>query len=115
MSTDFTGTNEELGDLLAGVYVCTGDGMAIDGTGYTSAGEDEEFTADLIAWRDAAIPALTDSQHWQVGEARDILAAWDGDRGGDIYSTERTLADLLRNMLAIVDQVAPEPAKEAGQ
>lgn len=57
---------------------------------------------------------LSNSQRWQVREARDLLALWDQNRGGpDVYGTERTLADQVRTLLAIIDQVAPaEPPKE---
>jgi hypothetical protein len=57
-------------------------------------------------------PADDESQRWQVEEARKLLAAWDEQRNprGDIYSTERALADQVRTLLAII-----EPAKEAGQ
>lgn len=64
----------------------------------------------------AEVPSsLTDSQRWQVGEARAALAAWDAERNpdGDVYGTERTLADHVRNLLAIVDQeAAPAAAGE---
>jgi hypothetical protein len=53
---------------------------------------------------------LNKGQRWQVGEARDLLASWDLARGGDgIFGTERMLTDALRGMLALLDQVAPEP------
>jgi len=34
-----------------------------------------------------------------IAEARAALAAWDAKNGPDIYGTERTLADQLRNVL----------------
>lgn len=58
-----------------------------------------------------AYAALSESERYQVGEARDLLARWDRERGGPgIYSTERTLADRLRGMLALADQLGTELA-----
>lgn len=52
---------------------------------------------------------LDDSQRFQVNEVRATLDLWVQSRDfpGN-YSTERTLADLAGNLLAIIDQVAPE-------
>jgi hypothetical protein len=50
---------------------------------------------------------MDESQRWQVEEARGTLAQWDAERGGDYYNTERTLADHVRNLLAVIDHVVP--------
>lgn len=69
--------------------------------------EEEDPVCPLSAA--AAAEPLSDSQRWQVSEARDLLALWDQNRGGpDIYGTERTLADQLRTLLAIIDQIIPD-------
>lgn len=58
---------------------------------------------------DRSTEMLDENQRWQVGEARELLARWDSDHGDeDIYSTERTLADALRGMLALLGQVAAD-------
>ena len=58
---------------------------------------------------------LDDSQRFQVGEARDLLATWDLNRGDPaVYNTERVLADQLRNLLAIIE-ASLLAAKEADQ
>ena len=50
--------------------------------------------------------ALSETERWQIGEARDLLARWDRDRGRPgIYSTERALADTVRGLLVIVEQM----------
>ena len=57
--------------------------------------------------------ALSETERWQVTEARALLAAWDRDRGGDgIYGTERTLADATRGLLGIMDHLAAELARQ---
>jgi hypothetical protein len=56
---------------------------------------------------------LTDSQRFQVDEARDLLDRWDRERfAEDGYGAERTLADQVRNLLAIVDHLAAARAGE---
>jgi len=57
-------------------------------------------------------PEPDESAAFQVSEARDLLALWDGNRGldGANYGTERVLAGMVRNLLAIVD---PESAPRA--
>lgn len=78
----------------------------------------EEWLAEFVRSLGAVFPEpLTDDQRFQVSEARDLLARWDRERfTEDGYAAERTLADQVRALLAIVDQVAPdETAKEAGQ
>ena len=74
----------------------------------------EEFVTSL----GAVFPAgpLTDDQRWQVGEARDLLARWDRERfSEDGYAAERTLADQVRILLAIVDRLAPANPAPAGE
>ncbi len=61
--------------------------------------------------RDRAMRArfVDEDQRWQVEEARRTLAAWDAERGdgSDVYDRERVLADHVRTLLAVIDQVAP--------
>ena len=66
----------------------------------------------MTAKTDDLTGLMDESQRWQVGEARAMLAAWDTERGleGCNYGTERTLADHVRNLLAVIDHVAPEHA-----
>jgi hypothetical protein len=68
--------------------------------------EAERWLAEFVSSLGASFTEpLSDSQRFQVSEARDLLALWDENRGldGRNYSTERTLADHLRNMLAIIE------------
>lgn len=52
---------------------------------------------------------LTESQRFQVQEARDILGTWDLARvGADYIDRERVLADQVRTLLAVIDTVAPK-------
>ena len=55
---------------------------------------------------------LSDAERFQIREARDSLAHWDDPARGDNdsygYDRERVLADHVRSLLAIVDQLAPE-------
>jgi len=55
---------------------------------------------------------LTESQRFQVQEARDCLGTWDLNRNPDVISRERVLADQVRNLLAIIDAVAPVTGEE---
>lgn len=59
---------------------------------------------------DAAFPqgpkALSESQQFQVSEARDILGTWDLDNPGGV-SRETVLADQVRTLLGIIDQAFP--------
>ena len=59
---------------------------------------------------DAAI--LTEAQRFQVAEVRDCLATWDLARNPDVTDRERVLADQVRNLLAIIDAVAPVTGEE---
>jgi hypothetical protein len=61
--------------------------------------------------------ALTDSQCFRVSEARDSLTRFDAGEllSAGIYGTERTLADHVRNLLAIVGQTPPATAGAAGE
>lgn len=58
------------------------------------------------AVRDEAGLPLTESQRFQVSEARDILGTWDLANLGGI-SRETVLADQVRALLAIIDQAFP--------
>lgn len=56
----------------------------------------------------AADGPLTEAERWQVTEHRSLLADWDALHAGDgLDGTERTLADALRGVLAILDRLAP--------
>lgn len=57
---------------------------------------------------------LSESDRFQVEEARRMLAdVWADRLGEEIYGIERTLHDHARNLLALVDRIAPEG--EAGE
>jgi len=63
-----------------------------------------KFTASLAA----VFPGhLTESQRFQVQEARDCLGTWDLARAPGVISRESVLADQVRNLLAIIDEVVP--------
>lgn len=52
---------------------------------------------------------LTESQRFQVQESRDVLGTWDLARDGNPgIDRERVLADQVRSLLEIIDQVAPK-------
>jgi hypothetical protein len=55
---------------------------------------------------------LTESQRFQVQEARDCLGTWDLNRAPGVISRESVLADQVRNLLAIIDAVAPVTGEE---
>jgi hypothetical protein len=55
---------------------------------------------------------LTESQRFQVAEARDRLSTWDLARGPGVISRESVLADQVRNLLEIIDAVAPAAGEE---
>lgn len=75
----------------------------------SSAAGEEIWHGPLGCPANKAGRAISDSQRWQVDEARDLLARWDQERfAEDGYGAERTLADQVRNLLAIVDQAAPD-------
>jgi hypothetical protein len=66
---------------------------------------------DVIWWStEDPADSLDESQRFQTGDARLLLATWDRERGmdGGNYSTERALADAVRNLLGILDQLAKE-------
>jgi hypothetical protein len=69
------------------------------------------YGARIAVWR-ADGPLLSDSERWQVEEARQMVARWDQRHGNDIYGTDRALADAARGLLAIVDQIAPAVSGE---
>lgn len=51
---------------------------------------------------------LTETEWWQVGEARGVLARWDRDHNyNGRYDMERVLADHLR---AVLDLIPEGPA-----
>jgi hypothetical protein len=54
---------------------------------------------------EAKPPAPTESQRFQVQEARDILGTWDLNNPGGV-SRETVLADQARALLAIIDKEA---------
>lgn len=54
-----------------------------------------------------ADPPLSETGRWQVEEARSTLGRWDRKHGPEIYGTDRTLADTIRGLLVIVDELAP--------
>jgi hypothetical protein len=58
-----------------------------------------------VGGREAKPPALTESQRFQVQEARDVLGTWDLNNPG-IISRETVLADQARALLAIIDEEA---------
>jgi hypothetical protein len=67
--------------------------------------------ARAYLYADGAVHAgLTESERFQAEEARDLLArfAASGRADEDIYSTERVLHDHARNLLALVDKIAPK-------
>lgn len=70
-------------------------------------GDEAEVALCIEAVEQAASPRLSETGRWQVEQARDLLGRWDSAHGPEIYGTERTLADQLRGMLALVDQLAP--------
>lgn len=70
-------------------------------------GADTELALCVEAVERAASPCLSEAERWQVEEARGLLCRWDSSHGPGIYGAERTLADQLRGMLALVDQLAP--------
>jgi hypothetical protein len=75
------------------------------------------FADDLTAVRSDTGPKLSETERWQVNEARDMLARWDGDAGprrslAD-QGREMVLADHVRALLAITDQLAPQGADDA--
>ena len=75
-----------------------------------AAGWLEEYAASLGAVFPGPddSPAISEAERWQLAEYRSLLAGWDAGRGGDgLYTTDRTLADALRDLLAIVDRLAP--------
>lgn len=53
---------------------------------------------------------LSESQRFQVGEARDILGTWDMANPGGV-GRETVLADQVRALLVIVDQAFPAGAE----
>lgn len=55
---------------------------------------------------------LTEAERFQVQEARDCLATWDLARAPGVISRESVLADQVRNLLAIIDAVAPAAGEE---
>jgi hypothetical protein len=55
---------------------------------------------------------LTEAQRFQVTEARDCLGTWAFIRRADVTDRERVLADQVRNLLAIIDAVAPVTGEE---
>jgi hypothetical protein len=56
---------------------------------------------------------LTESQRFQVAEARDCLGTWDLARAGvGGIDRESVLAGQVRNLLAIIDAVAPVTGEE---
>lgn len=57
--------------------------------------------------------ALSESQRFQVSEARDILGTWDLANPG-VISRETVLADQVRYLLAIVDNAFPGTGKQGG-
>lgn len=65
----------------------------------------------LFTWAAAGI--LTESQSFQVREARDILGTWDLAREGCTgIDRERVLADQVRALLAILGGIAPEASRD---
>ena len=49
----------------------------------------------------AASPCLSETERWQVDEARDVPRRFDRVNDPAVYGTEQTLADALRGMLAL--------------
>lgn len=106
------GADSELDEILGLAYACT---RAWEAWQYGTMTEEDftpaaetEIRDDLIAWRDAAVakapgPVLTESQRFQVQEARDILGTWDLNSPGGV-SRETVLADQVRTLLAIIDE-----------
>jgi hypothetical protein len=71
-------------------------------------GDEAEVALCIDAVERAASQCLTDSERFQVGEARDALARWGRDRGGPgIYGADRVLAGQLGAMLGLIGQLAP--------
>lgn len=69
-------------------------------------GAETEVALCIEAVERAASPRLSEAERWQVEEARGLLCRWDSAHGPGIFGAERTLADQLRGMLALVDQLA---------
>lgn len=69
-------------------------------------GELAQIIGDLNGTGDV----LGDSQRWQVEQARDILATWDlaRDPDGPYMDRETVLADQLRALLEVIDEIAPK-------
>jgi hypothetical protein len=64
----------------------------------------------MLAYADEVEQAdqqLSQSGRSQIDEARDMLARWDRDHGTAALGREQVLADRLRDLLALVDQLAP--------
>ena len=60
------------------------------------------------AWLTAVRRPLTESQRFQVEEARDCLGTWDLARGGNPgIDRETVLADQVRALLGVLDDIAP--------
>jgi hypothetical protein len=56
--------------------------------------------------REVPSPILTESERFQIREARDILGTWDLNSPGGV-SRETVLADQVRTLLAIIDEKGP--------
>lgn len=102
------------GDDLTVTLTCAGCGAAFEmlATSYCTG---LRVGVLLEPMRRADRAVLDEGQRCRVQEARDILGTWDLARGPEPYmDRERVLADHLRAVLAVIDQVAA-PAGEAGR
>ena len=53
----------------------------------------------------------TGAAAFQLSEARDVLARWDAEQDGDpVIGREKVLADQIRTLLAIVDDLSGSPS-----
>lgn len=121
------------GRLVLGVFLCDGrpqvsltredgngirDGYRLLGPSFTGTSEllqnkvlDEEDAAGVRRMLDAVFPPrLSESQRFQVDEARDRLAEWDG--AAPHSGRETVLADQVRALLAIIGQAFPVAGEE---
>lgn len=102
------------GDDLTVTLICPGCGAAFEllATSYCAG---IRVGVLLEQARRAGGAVLDEGQRSRAQEARDILGTWDLARDGNPgIDRERVLADQVRALLAVIDELAA-PAKEAGR